>query len=76
LRLLVDAYGLDDAGRGAFLPALRDSQAWMSEIVRDGAARGVPGFVEYWTPEAQKRAARTRAWFDSEADEITSALRR
>jgi hypothetical protein len=75
MRLLVDAYGLDDAGRAAFLPALRDSHRWMSEIVRDGAARGVPGFVEYWTPEAQQRAGRARAWFDSAAEEITNALR-
>ena len=74
LRLLVDAYGLDDAGRAAFLPALRDSHDWMCEIVRDGAARDVPGFAAYWGPQAQARADRARSWFDSAADAITNAL--
>lgn len=73
-RLLVDAYGLDDAGRAAFLPALRDSHAWMIDIVRGGATHGVPGFAAYWTPDAAARAARTRAWFDRNADAIASAV--
>jgi hypothetical protein len=70
----VDAYGLDDADRAAFLPALRDSHAWMCEIVRDGAERGVPGFAEYWTPEAQARQERAQRWFDRNADAINRAL--
>jgi hypothetical protein len=74
LRLIADAYGLDDAGRAAFVPALRDSHAWMCDIVRHGAAQGVPGFAAYWTPEAQARAARARRWFDAAADTITAAL--
>lgn len=74
-RILVDAYGLDDAGREAFLPALRDSHTWMYDIVRDGAARGVPGFAAYWTPEAAARTARTRAWFERHADAIADAVR-
>jgi Ser/Thr protein kinase RdoA (MazF antagonist) len=74
LRVLVDAYGLDAAGRAAFLPALRDSHSWMCGIVRDGAADGVPGFAAYWTGEARARAERTMAWFDSAAEEITRAL--
>jgi hypothetical protein len=66
---------LDDAGRAAFLPALRDSHAWMREIVRDGAERGVPGFAEYWTPEAAARQERAMAWVDRNADAIEEALR-
>jgi Ser/Thr protein kinase RdoA (MazF antagonist) len=73
-RILLDAYELDDAGRAEFLPALRDSHAWMCEIVRDGAARGVPGFAAYWTPEAAARQGRARAWFDRNADAIASAV--
>lgn len=74
LRLFVDAYGLDDAGRSGFVAALRASHEWMCRIVRDGAARGVPGFAEYWTPEAVARAARARVWFERNGDAITSAL--
>jgi hypothetical protein len=74
LRLFVDAYRLDDPGRAGFVAALRANHEWMCGIVRDGAARGVPGFAEYWTPEAAARAARTRSWFDRNADAITAAL--
>lgn len=73
-RILVDAYGLDDAGRAAFLTALRDSHAWMCEIVRDGAERGVPGFAAYWTPGAQARQERARAWVDANAEAIAAAV--
>jgi hypothetical protein len=74
LRLFVDAYGLDDAGRSSFVDALRASHDWMCGIVRDGAARGVPGFAAYRTPEAVARAARARVWFARNADAITGAL--
>ncbi len=73
-RILLDAYGLDDAGRATFLPALRESHAWMCEIVRDGAERGVPGFAEYWTPEAAARQERAIAWFEANADAINRTL--
>jgi hypothetical protein len=46
----------------------------MCEIVRDGAERGVPGFAEYWTPDAAARQERTRAWFDRNAAAIASAV--
>jgi Ser/Thr protein kinase RdoA (MazF antagonist) len=74
-RILVDAYGLNDVGRAAFLTALRDSHAWIYEIVRDGAARGVPGFAEYWTADTTARQKRTRAWFDRNAEAIAAAVR-
>jgi hypothetical protein len=47
----------------------------MCEIVRDGAARGVPGFAEYWTPDAAARQERTASWFEANADAIGKALR-
>jgi hypothetical protein len=73
-RILVDAYGLDEVGRAAFLPALVDSHAWMREIVRDGAGRGVPGFAAYWTPDAAARQERARAWFERNSEAIAAAV--
>ena len=74
-RILVDAYGLDEGGRAVFVQALRESHAWMNEIVRDGAARGVPGFAAYWTPQAQARQERAQAWFERNAEAIAAAVR-
>ncbi len=73
-RILLDAYGLDGAGRATFFRALCDSHAWMCEIVRDGAARGVPGFAEYWTPDAAARQERTVAWFEANADAVNRTV--
>lgn len=73
-RILVDAYGLDETGRAAFVRALRDSHEWMIGVVRDGAARGVPGFAAYWTPAAQARQHRARAWFERNAEAIAAAV--
>ncbi|WP_219413359.1 phosphotransferase [Pseudonocardia nigra] len=75
LRILVDAYGLDDAGRSDLVSALRHNHDWMCRIVRDGAARGVPGFAAYWTSEAAARNERTRAWLKRHAAAIEAALR-
>src|ERR1700754_601452 len=50
------------------------SMGW--RIVRVDAARGLPGFAAYWTPEAVARAERTRVWFERSTDAITAALRR
>lgn len=76
LRILADAYGLDDAGRARLAAAATAHHEWMCELVGDGARRGVPGFAEYWTPDAQARASRTTAWMHARADEITAALGR
>jgi Ser/Thr protein kinase RdoA (MazF antagonist) len=74
LRILVDAYGLDAAERARFVTALRDNHEWMIGIVRAGAARGVPGFAAYWTPEAAARNRRFRAWVERHAEAIEAAL--
>jgi aminoglycoside phosphotransferase (APT) family kinase protein len=73
-RILVDAYGLDEAGRAGLLDAVRASHDWMVGVVADGAAHGVPGFAAYWGPEAAARARRTDAWLGANAGSITSAL--
>ena len=73
-RILVDAYGLDEAGRAGLLYAVRASHDWMVGVVADGAAHGVPGFAAYWGPEAAARARRTDAWLCANASQITTAL--
>jgi hypothetical protein len=73
-RILVDAYGLDEAGRAGLLDAVRASHDWMVGVVADGAAHGVPGFAAYWGPEAAARARRTDAWLGANASRITTAL--
>ena len=73
-RILVDAYGLDEAGRVALVDAVRASHDWMCAIVADGAADGVPGFAAYWGPDAAARARRTDAWLDANTTLITRAL--
>jgi Phosphotransferase enzyme family len=73
-RILVDAYGLDEAGRVGLVEAVRASHDWMCGIVADGAAHGVPGFAAYWGPEAAARARRTDAWLSANTAPITQAL--
>lgn len=74
LRILAEAYGLDDTDRSGLAVAVRASHDWMCGIVRDGAARGIPGFAAYWGPEAAARARRTDGWLAANADAITAAL--
>ena len=76
LRVLVDAYGLDEGGREELVPALRDAHDWMCDIVREGARQGVPGFAAYWTPAAAARARRTDAWLERNTGAIRAALLR
>ncbi|WP_300007431.1 phosphotransferase [Pseudonocardia sp.] len=74
LRVLADAYGLDDAGRTLLPAAVVGHHEWMTELVGDGARRGIPGFAEYWTAQARSRAARTSAWLHAHADDIAHTL--
>ena len=73
-RILVDAYGLDEAGRAGLVDAVRASHDWMVGVVADGAAHGVPGFAAYWGPDAAARARRTDAWLGANASRITTTL--
>jgi hypothetical protein len=74
LRVLVDAYGLDEQGRADLLEAVLASHAWMCDVVASGARAGVPGFVSYWTPAAAARNARARRWLLEHAAEFAAAL--
>jgi hypothetical protein len=47
---------------------------WCYDVVRHGAENGNAGFADYWT-DAAERAARTRAWYLSDADRLRAALR-
>ena len=76
LRILVDAYGLDEPARDRLVAALRDAHRWMVDIVREGARNGVPGFVAYWKPDAAERARRTDAWMERNTGAIRAALTR
>lgn len=75
LRAFADAYGLGDAGRAAFVDAVRDSHEWICGIVSDGAANGAAGFAAYWTPAARGRNDRARQWLDANAASVATALR-
>jgi hypothetical protein len=74
LREFVDSYGLDDAERALVGGAVRENHEWMVALVGGGAREGVPGFAAYWTPDAEARAGRTRAWLNRNAGAIEDAL--
>lgn len=74
VRILADAYGLDDEGRARLAAAASGHHAWMCALIGDGAREGVPGFREYWTPDTRARAARTGRWLETHAAAITATL--
>jgi Ser/Thr protein kinase RdoA (MazF antagonist) len=76
LRILADAYRLDEAGRARLAEAVIGHHDWMAALVGAGARAGVPGFAEYWTPDSQARAARSRSWLERNADRIAAAVHR
>lgn len=68
LLLLADAYGCTRAQRARLMAAAAASHGWCYDIVREGARRGQPGYVRYWTPSAHEHDERGRRWLrDSEA---------
>jgi hypothetical protein len=73
LRLFVDAYGLDDAGRAELPAAVRRSHDWSYDIVGTAAANGHAAFSEYWA-RARDRAERTRRWYADSAEQLAAAL--
>jgi Ser/Thr protein kinase RdoA (MazF antagonist) len=74
LRVFVDAYGLPEAGRRRLVDAALETHHWCYAIVRAGAERGVPGYVRYWDPVAQRRADRLQRWLAEHAAELDRAL--
>ncbi len=74
LRLFVDAYGLPEPDRRRVVQAAVETHHWCYSIVRAGAARGVPGYVRFWSPSAQRRADRQQHWLVDHAAELEQAL--
>ena len=64
LRVLADAYGLDEASRGELLEIVSDSIARGGEFVRRRVEAGDPNFVEMWNRMGgQQRFDRRRRWW-------------
>lgn len=74
LRLFVDAYGLPEPERQRVLDAVIQTHEWCYSIVRAGAERRVPGYVHYWTAQAERRADRAQRWLLANAVRLQSVL--
>lgn len=75
LRLVADAYGLDDAGRSALLAHLDGDMASGGEFVRRRVARGEAPFIEMWEAMGgAERFDRRRAWWDDQRHTFAAAL--
>jgi Phosphotransferase enzyme family len=74
LRLFVDSYGLDAAGRAGLVSAVRHHHEWAYDIIDTEAANGHPAFSEYWGRAARVRAARIRQWYLDSAAALTAAM--
>ena len=74
LRLLADAYGLSRNERSLLVATALETHGWCYDIVRAGARRGLPGYVQYWTPPMQRREERGRRWLAAEAAALDRAL--
>ncbi len=73
-RRFVDAYGLDGEERTLVADAITASHDWLYDIVREGAEGGNEGFADYWRHGAAGRAARTRAWYADQRDQLRRAI--
>jgi len=73
-RLFVDACALDAADRAVMVDAVIATHDWCYDVVRDGATRGQPGYVEYWTHERMARVDRGRRWLHRNEDALRAAL--
>lgn len=74
LVVFADAYGLTGADRAALAPAAQASHGWCYDIVRAGAERGQPGYVQFWTASAQEHDERGRRWLQGNVDALGAAL--
>jgi Phosphotransferase enzyme family len=74
LRLLSDAYGLPRGERSRLAAAARETHGWCYGIVRAGAERGQPGYLQYWTPSAQEHDQRGRRWLARNAEFLDGVL--
>jgi hypothetical protein len=76
VRLVCDAYGLDEAGRYELLSALDDAIARGGEFVVRHVEAGEPGFVAMWQQMGgMERFDRRRRWWAERRGDFAAALR-
>jgi hypothetical protein len=76
LRLVADAYGLDDDGREQLLSAIEDAMGRLEAAVRRRVAAGDPNTVALWDRTGgSERYERRRRWWKAHRDELAAALR-
>jgi hypothetical protein len=76
LRLVAEAYGLDEAGRAGLLATVDESMARGGEFVRRRVEAGDPNFIKMWNEMGgQERFDRRRHWWAGHAGEYSAALR-
>jgi hypothetical protein len=75
LRVVVDAYGLDNAERLGFVDRLDDSIRRAERFVRVRVVRGEPNFVAMWQSfGGDERFVRRRQWFDEHRQSLHDQL--
>jgi hypothetical protein len=75
LRLLADAYGLDNDGRAQLLTAMDDAVDRIEAAVRRSVEAGDPNTVEIWNRTGgSERYARRRRWWTENHDRFAAAL--
>ncbi len=76
LRLVCEAYGLDEVGRKRLLGCLDESIARGGEFVRRRVEAGEAAFIEMWEQMGgQERFDRRRRWWADARDGFAAALR-
>ena len=74
LRIMVDAYGLDDAGRRTLLSLFPLAVATMQAFMKGRVAAGDPVFIEVDAKRDPERYAKILAWLDERHAEFLAAL--
>lgn len=75
LRLVADAYGLDQDGRAELLDAMNDAIARIEAAVRRSVDAGDPNFIAMWNrTDGGERYDRRRRWWTDHHDEFAAAL--
>jgi hypothetical protein len=72
--LLADAYGLPHEDRAALIMTARATHDWCYDVMRRGAERGQPGYVQVWTAGKRTHVERGRAWFAAHGADLASQL--
>jgi hypothetical protein len=74
LRLFVDGYGLDEAGRAGLIAAVRENHAWFGRLIQRYVAAGHAAFTEYARSSARVRVEQYRAWLADAEPSLRAAL--